>query len=206
MDRGRLLVNTRWPTIVDMPKPTPDSPRRSDATKAAILAAAREHFAAVGYRGATIRAIATTAEIDPAMVMRYFGNKERLFAAAAEFDLRFPDFDGVPKESVGMAIVEHFLSLWEGDESFVALLRTSVTDEEVAERVQTIFAAQVVPMVARLRGERAASVASRAGLITAQMLGIALCRYVLRVRPVVALGRAELVRRVGATVQAYLFD
>ena len=72
--------------------------------------------------------------------------------------------------------------------------------------MQTIFAAQVVPMVARLRGERAASVASRAGLITAQMLGIALCRYVLRVRPVVALGRAELVRRVGATVQAYLFD
>ena len=52
-------------------------PRRSDATRNAILAAARERFAADGYERATIRAIASQAEIDPAMVMRYFGSKER---------------------------------------------------------------------------------------------------------------------------------
>ncbi len=33
------------------------------------------------------------AAIDPSMVMRYYGNKERLFAAAAEFDLELPDLD-----------------------------------------------------------------------------------------------------------------
>ena len=68
--------------------------RRSDRTRAAILAAARERFAADGYERATIRAIAADAAIDPAMVMRYFGNKEKLFAAAAEFDLRLPDLSG----------------------------------------------------------------------------------------------------------------
>src|SRR5436309_13182244 len=52
--------------------------RRSDRTKAAILAAARKHFAASGYERATIRAIAADAGIDPAMVMRYFGDKEKL--------------------------------------------------------------------------------------------------------------------------------
>jgi hypothetical protein len=35
---------------------------------------------------------------------------------------------------------------------------------------------------------------------------LALCRYVLAFPPVVKLPRAELVRRVGAVVQGYLFD
>ncbi len=66
--------------------------RRSSAeTKAVILAAARERFAESGFERATIRAIAADANIDPSMVMRYFGNKDQLFAAAADFDLDFPD-------------------------------------------------------------------------------------------------------------------
>ena len=35
------------------------------------------------------------------MVMRYFGNKEQLFATAAEFDLRLPDLSDVPRRAVG---------------------------------------------------------------------------------------------------------
>ena len=47
------------------------APRSSERTKAAILSAARDRFAAVGFEAATIRAIAADAGIDPAMVMRY---------------------------------------------------------------------------------------------------------------------------------------
>lgn len=185
---------------------TDPPPRRSDATKAAILAAAREQFAASGYQAATIRTIAAAAGIDPAMVMRYFGNKERLFAAAAEFDLRLPDLAGLPRKEVGAALVAHFLDRWEDDETLMALLRTAVTNPAVAGRMQAIFATQVVPMLCRLRGEARSAVAWRAGLISTQVLGLALCRYVLKLPPVVALKRAELVRRVGATVQGYMFD
>ena len=32
------------------------------------------------------------------MVMRYFGNKEGLFAAASEIDLRLPQLADVPRE------------------------------------------------------------------------------------------------------------
>jgi AcrR family transcriptional regulator len=182
------------------------APRRSDATKAAILAAAREQFASSGYQGATIRAIATAAGIDPAMVMRYFGNKEGLFAAAAEFDLRLPDLGSVPGKAVGEALVGHFLDRWEGDEALMALLRTAVTNEAAAQRMQAIFATQLAPLIARLCGEPRAAAAARAGLIASQILGLALCRYVLKLAPVVGLKRPEIVRRVGATVQAYLFD
>jgi AcrR family transcriptional regulator len=183
----------------------PARPRRSDATKAAILAAAREQFAASGYQAATIRAIAAAAGIDPAMVMRYFGNKERLFAAAAEFDLRLPDLGALPRRQVGAALVQHFLDRWEGDETLMALLRTAVTNEAAAQRMQAIFATQVGPAIARLTGEPRAAAAARAGLVATQMLGLALCRYVLKLPPVVALKHAEITRRVGATVQGYLF-
>jgi AcrR family transcriptional regulator len=189
-----------------MPKPPADAPRRSDATKAAILAAAREQFAASGFQGATIRTIAAAADIDPAMVMRYFGNKEQLFAAAAEIDLRIPDFSDVPKRALGQALVEHFLDRWEGDETLIAMLRTAATNEAVAARFQGLFASQMAPVIARLGDESRGAAMTRAGLIATQMLGLALCRYVLKLPPVVGLKRPDLVRRVGATVQAYLFE
>src|SRR5688572_31007979 len=159
--------------------------RRSDATKATILAAARAQFAAVGYQATTIRAVANAAEIDPAMVMRYFGNKEGLFAAAADFDLRLPDLAGVPRDALGAALVSHFLDRWEDDETLMALLRTASTNEAAAERMQALFSSQMAPLIARLSGDTRAGAAARAGLIASQVLGFALCRYVLKLPPVV---------------------
>lgn len=182
------------------------APRRSDATRAAILTAAREQFAAGGYQAATIRAIAAAAGIDPALVMRYYGNKEGLFAAAAEFDLRLPDLTALPRSAVGGALVAHFLDRWEADETLMALLRAAVTNEAAAARMQAIFATQLAPLIAKLCGEQRSVAAARAGLIATQILGLALCRYVLKLPPVVGLKRAEIVRRIGATIQAYLFD
>jgi AcrR family transcriptional regulator len=183
---------------------TPNSPRRSDATKAAILAAAREQFAASGYQAATIRSIATAAGIDPSMVMRYYGNKEGLFAAAAEFDLQLPDLQALPREGVGAALVAHFMDRWEDDEALMALLRTAVTNEAAAERMRSMFASQVAPAIARLLGLPRSAAALRAGLVATQLLGLALCRYVLKLPPVVGLSRAEVVRRVAPAVQGYL--
>jgi AcrR family transcriptional regulator len=187
-------------------KSTAPAPRRSDATKAAILSAAREQFASSGYQAATIRSIASVAGIDPAMVMRYFGNKEGLFAAAAEFDLQLPDLSRLPRKEVGAALVGHFLHRWEGDETLMALLRTAVTNEAAAERLRGIFAKQMTPLIAKLCGESGPVVAARAGLIASQILGLALCRYVLKLPPVVGLKRPEIIARVGATVDSYLFD
>ena len=62
-------------------------PRKSDRTRTAILAAARRLFAERGYEATTVRDVATSASIDPAMVIRYFGNKDGLFAQAADFEL-----------------------------------------------------------------------------------------------------------------------
>jgi AcrR family transcriptional regulator len=182
-----------------------DRPRRSDATRATILAAARERFATDGYDRATIRAIAGDAHIDPAMVMRYFGNKERLFAAAADFDLRLPDLAGTPVTEIGDVLVRHFLSRWETDESLTALLRAGTTNEAAADRLRQIFATQILPAVAAVCPDPA-QVPLRAGLLGTQILGMALCRYVLRVPPVVAMSPDDIVRWLGPTIGRYLAD
>jgi AcrR family transcriptional regulator len=178
-------------------------PRRSDATRAAILTAARERFAADGYERATIRAIAADAGIDPAMVMRYFGNKEKLFAAAAAFDLRLPDPTTMPRDEIGTRLVSHFLDRWESDDTLMALLRAAVTNEAAAERARDIFATQIAPAVAAVAPDPA-EIGTRSGLVATQILGAALARYLLRLPPVTAMERAELVRWLGPTVQRYL--
>lgn len=176
--------------------------RSSDETKAAILAAARERFGAVGFQGATIRAIAADAGIDPAMVMRYYGSKGKLFAAAAEFDLRFPDLASADPTQIGRSLVRHFLERWEGDDALVILLRSSATNGEAAQRMQEIFGTQIQPLVAAF--VPAEDCAVRAGLIATQILGMALCRFVLRLPPVVEMTRDEIVEWLGPTVQRYL--
>src|SRR5215831_13687340 len=64
-------------------KPPSASPRRrrdAAATRAAILEAATRRFATKGYGGAGVREIAADAGVTAALVNRYFGSKEGLFA------------------------------------------------------------------------------------------------------------------------------
>ncbi|MEN8655837.1 TetR family transcriptional regulator [Streptomyces sp. 21So2-11] len=185
--------------MTDVPRP----PRRSDTTKAAILEAARERFAADGYERATIRAIAHDADIDPSMVMRYFGNKEGLFAAASEFDLRLPEPAQLGGEDVGGVLVGHFLDRWEADEVLTALLRVGVTNAAGAERMAAIFREQLVPIAAGL-GHDPAEAPRRAALVASQILGMAMARYVLRLPAAVEMDREEVVGWLGPTVQRYL--
>ncbi|MFD7938567.1 TetR family transcriptional regulator [Streptomyces sp. NPDC059755] len=181
----------------------PGSPRRSDTTRTAILDAARERFAADGYERATIRAIARDASIDPSMVMRYYGSKEGLFAAAVAVDLKLPDLTPLPREEIGRALVTHFLDMWEENEVLTALLRVGVTNEAGAERMQGIFRDQLLP-VARTVCPDPEQVPARAALCSTQLLGLALTRYVLRFPPVVTLPREEAVAWLAPTVQRYL--
>jgi AcrR family transcriptional regulator len=180
--------------------------RRSDQTRAAILAAARRRFAADGFERTTIRAIAADAGIDPSMVMRYYGSKDGLFSAAADLDLQLPDLAAVPREQLGETLVRHWVERWEGgssDELLIVVFRSAITNEAAAERLRTVFGAQVAKAIATIVDDRAEA-ATRAGLVSTQMLGLALCRYILRLAPVVALDLDTLLATVSDTVQRYL--
>ncbi|MEU7565907.1 TetR/AcrR family transcriptional regulator [Streptomyces fradiae] len=187
----------------EVPDTAPEPPRRSDATRAAILAAARERFAADGYERATIRAIAREAGIDPSMVMRYYGNKERLFTAASEIDLRLPRLGALPARHVGAALVGHFLDRWEADDVLTAVLRGGITNPAGAERMHAIFREQLGPLVAGLCPDPAEA-PRRAALVASQILGMALVRYVVKLPPAADLTKDEVVAWLAPTVQRYL--
>jgi AcrR family transcriptional regulator len=59
-------------------------PRNAEATRAAILDAAREPFARESYDDVGMRDIARDVGVDAALVSRYFGSKEDLFTAVLD--------------------------------------------------------------------------------------------------------------------------
>jgi len=69
-------------------KRTEPRKRDAEATRAAIVDAAKIHFGRSGYEGAYLRDIAAEAGVDAALINRYFGGKEGLFAEALKQSIR----------------------------------------------------------------------------------------------------------------------
>jgi AcrR family transcriptional regulator len=177
---------------------------RSEGARRAILRAARALFAARGYEQTTIRAVAAQADVDPSMVMRYFQSKAGLFTMAVTTDLQVPDLSLVPTGDRGELLVRYFVDRWEGsaaDDKLIALLRTAVTSEAIAGQVQAILGQRLTERIAALGEEQAPG---RAALVAAQLLGLALCRYILRFEPLASLPADEVVAAVAPSVDRYL--
>ncbi len=189
----------------DPPGPVPGSGGpRSERTRRAILDAARSMFAARGYEATTIRAVAARADVDASMVMRYFQSKAGLFTAAVTLDLEVPDLRSVPPGGRGESLVRHFISRWEDpprDDEMIALIRTAATSETVAHQLQDVFGQLVTRPIADLGDEQAAE---RGTFIAAQLLGVALCRYILHLEPLASMPSDDVVAAVAPSVQRYL--
>lgn len=164
--------------------------RNAADTRADILAAARVRFGADGYERTTLRAVAADVGVDPALVIRYFGSKQDLFAAAAEFTLDLPDLTAVAPDRVAEALLPRFFAVWEDDTTFVALLRAAMTSPTAADTMRTVFATQVAPALMAVTPDHAEQ---RAGLMGAFVIGLATTRYVLANPAVANLSHAELI-------------
>jgi AcrR family transcriptional regulator len=175
--------------------------RSAVATRAAILDAARARFGAEGYDRTTMRAVASDVGVDPALVIRYFTNKESLFAEAAEFELHLPDLHDVPVDSLASVLMPRFFAVWENDGAFLPLLRAASTSTRAAETMLQVFARQVAPALAAVAVDRAAE---RAALVGSQILGLAFARYILRVPPLAEMTHEQLARWVGPVLEHYL--
>lgn len=178
--------------------------RKSDRTRSAIVRAASRLFGENGYDRTTVREIAAEAGIDPALVIRYFGSKDQLFAHAAHIDLALPDLSGIDREAIGITLARHYIRVWEGEigsGGLPILLRSAASNEGAAEHMREIFRSQVLPAVRRADPGPGAS--QRAALVASQLLGMALCRYILKLPPLVSMPPARLAEEIGRTIQAY---
>ena len=177
-------------------------------TRAAILAAARAQFAAAGYAGTTIRAVATAAGVDAALVHHYFGSKDDLFLAALEVrvDPRVvlaPVTEG-GVDGAGERLLRVFLSVWDDEESRLPLLALfrGIVEPTGAQLVRDGFMRMVLGPVGAALGlddpER------RMALVASQLVGIVVLRYVVVVEPLASMPGDELVATYAPTLQRYL--
>lgn len=82
--------------------------RDADRTRAAILDAAQQIFAAKGFAEAGVRDITALAGVNPSLVSRYFGGKLKLFEAALDAALNTRLMTDLPKDRFGKMIVARF--------------------------------------------------------------------------------------------------
>jgi AcrR family transcriptional regulator len=180
-------------------------PLRSQPTRNRILDAARLIFGRDGYDHATIRGIAAEANINPAMVMRYYRNKETLFAAVTNFKMNLSAYADVPKSRLGEALVRRILENWESPETGAsrrAVLLTAMSND--AARVKFIgqFESQYVELLKPFGPSK--QLANVTALIGSQVVGLLVARYVLRVPEIASLSHEYLIREVGRTLQGYM--
>jgi AcrR family transcriptional regulator len=179
-------------------------------TREAILAAARTAFAERGYDGASIRAIAADAGVDPALVHHYFGNKDQLFLATLQvpFDPReiLPQVVAGGKDQIGERLVSAFLTAWDSHagKAGAALLRSAMSSEWTARLLREFLVTQILRRVTKLIDLDPAEAPLRMTLVASQMAGLAMVRYILRVEPLASAPPEVLVAAIGPTVQRYV--
>jgi len=153
--------------------------RKGERTRRRILTAARRKFAEVGYERATIRAIATEADVDKSSVIQYFGCKQDLFREAVQW--RIPH-DELTTDDPGHTVenrLRGMLDNWaaDPDSPMAVLLRTSMTSDEAAELLRRHVTAEVTDHIAATI--EAPDARLRAALFSAMMMGVATQRYLL---------------------------
>lgn len=152
---------------------TAPRPRDSAATRAALLDAARALFAERGYDGTTVRGVAERAGVNQALLFRYFGNKESLFAEAVSEQALAPLSEGPPE-----TLLERLLLTMFGDAPGSAMFVSVLTSEGPAsETVRTELGAAYRAAFAALAGtDDPVDADLRATLLLAWLLGIGQAR------------------------------
>jgi len=178
-------------------------------TREQILAAAGEMFAERGFERTTMRAVAARADVDPALIHHYFGNKEGLLGAALVLPVDpavlLAGLDQDP-EHAGEAIVRRVLGLWESDPEIrrrlLGLIRVGMSHEYAAGVLRDLLGRTILTAVARVVADDHRPL--RVGLVGTQMGGLLLGRYVLGLPAVRDATPEQLVVAIGPVMQHYL--
>ncbi|MGW0827474.1 TetR/AcrR family transcriptional regulator [Streptomyces sp. NPDC002845] len=180
------------------------------ATRDLILEAAREEFSERGYDKTSVRGIAKAAGVDSALVHHYFGTKEQVFEAAVEvaFAPALKVRDAVaegPLDTVGESMTRVILGLWENPATrtpLLAIVRSAVNNETAAAVFRRLIASQ---LLRRIAGRLDAPDAElRVELAAAQLVGIAMIRYVIKIEPLASADVEQIITRVAPVVQGHL--
>lgn len=181
----------------------------ASVTRAAILATARTQFAERGLEAASVRGIARAADVDPALVLHYFGSKAELFVAALEWPFEAGAVEehviAGPRGQLGRRLALFFLAIWsdpERREPVMAMLRAATTSPEAAGLLREGLAERVLRPVGESLGQPDAGL--RMSLCAAHLVGLGITRYIVFVEPLASLPPERVAELVAPALQRYL--
>ncbi|EIC66821.1 TetR family transcriptional regulator [Mycobacteroides abscessus M94] len=191
-------------------------PGRRPGTSSArddILASARKLFSLNGIDMTSIRAIASDAGVDPALVHHYFGTKLDLFREVVQLPVDpsvvLQPLRDVPVDELGVTIPRLIIALWDSElgANMLAVFRSALTGADDG-LVRVFFREVLVNIIADIIAERVDSPPGsgvlRAEFAITQMAGILVGRYIMAIEPLASLTAEQIALTVGPNIQRYL--
>ncbi len=178
-------------------------------TRDHIVAVARRAFGAKGYDATSIRSIAAEAEVDPGLLIHYFGSKEGVFRAALEVVVKSGQLshgiDGLTSRERAEQLVRRYLAVLAREDSrnvVMGLIRSAVSNEQAADLLRDVLAQELLASVESVIDAPDARL--RASLIVAQLVGIATLKYVVRVVSIAQATDEDIVGLASSAIERYL--
>ncbi|WP_029115686.1 TetR family transcriptional regulator [Mycobacterium sp. URHB0044] len=187
----------------------PGRPPGTSDNRERILVSARELFARNGIDKTSIRAIASAAGVDAALVHHYFGTKQQLFAAAIHIPidpmLVIGPMRETPIEDLGLTLPSLLLPLWDSElgSGFIATLRSLLAGGDVSlvrSFLQEVIAVEVGSRVDDPPG----SGRIRIQFVASQLVGVVMARYILELDPFKSLPVQQIAETIAPNLQRYL--
>jgi AcrR family transcriptional regulator len=178
-------------------------------TREAITQAARRQFSELGYDRASIRSVAGEAGVDPALVVHYFGSKQRLFLAAIELPFEVGDLverlETGPREQVGERVARFALEVLGNPDArarWTGMIRAAASDPDAAGLLREVLTQRIFEPLAEALGSEDAQL--RANLASSQMVGLVMARYIIAIEPLASADAETLASAIAPTLQRYL--
>ncbi len=187
-------------------------PGRRPGTSSArndILASARKLFSLNGIDKTSIRAIASDAGVDPALVHHYFGTKLDLFREVVQLPVDpsvvLQPLRDVPVDELGVTIPRLIIALWDSElgANMLAVFRSALTGADDG-LVRVFFREVLVNIIAERVDSPPGSGVLRAEFAITQMAGILVGRYIMAIEPLASLTAEQIALTVGPNIQRYL--
>jgi AcrR family transcriptional regulator len=180
----------------------PARKRDAEATRAAILEAAKGQFGRLGYDRASLRDIAADAGADVSLIKRYFGGKEALFTEALRASIRPNILDAWDRKTFAQDMATMMAGSPHVDEqhteSFQFLLRAATSPTTAPLLNLAVQERFLGPIRDWLGGEDAAP---RARVLAAVVIGF-LVERLIRDEPLTGREREVFINRATAIFEA----